>query len=322
MIGKLLVYTEGSPEIGLGHLVECVSLVDSLKKDKRIDEELFLVNGDESANKFLLSRGINFQLVKEGYIADDDISIKYNTVLVNKKRVEYDFLKRLKGKAGKLVVIDELGRKKITADILINFSIDKEKHKYEFPDTIPITYFGPENFLASQALIEAMRGSKPAEVKTILISMGGYDSSGTTETILEILNAGFKEYKKEVILGPGFKENDSFIRSKDSLDSTFDFYESVDDLPVRILNAFFVINSGGNTLYEAALLKTPVLVIGEDPHEIEQGKIFEEKGFALNVADGKNSSKQSIQDSIGKMITETFDFNNMFKLNRWYDSAI
>jgi spore coat polysaccharide biosynthesis predicted glycosyltransferase SpsG len=317
MIKKIQVYTEGSPEIGLGHLVECISIIEILEEQYGLDESFFIVNGDEKAEDFLRSKGIKFCMVENGVISPGDVIKQYDAVLVNKKHVKYEFLKALSGFARKLIVIDELGKKKITADILVNFSINKKLHKYEFPDFKPITLFGPEYFPASRAVHEALELPKRKKNQTIIVSLGGYDRSRTVDKVLIALEK-YNDLKKQVVLGPGFHQDVPFKDLVNSLDGTFEFHNSVSDLPKRIKNASFLVSSGGNTVYESVLVGTPVLVIGEDPHEIEQGKIFEDNGWAINVNKGKKANIKEISDAIDKMKSKKFSSDKAFSLRAWH----
>lgn len=317
MIKKLLVFTEGGPSIGLGHLVECKSIVETRKENCGLKECLFIVNSDHGAENFLEANGLDFKIAKESFISSEDIIAKYDAILVNKKNVKYEFLEALKKHDKKLIVIDELGDKKITADVLINFSVNKKRHNYVFPNSKPVTLFGPEYFPAGKAVLEALKIPKPKNGNTIVVSMGGYDNSRITDKALAALRK-YSDFRKEVVLGPGFRKDDSFKKLQDSLDGSYEFYEHVDNLPERIRKAKFLISSGGDTLYEAAIVGTPVLVIGEDPHEIEQGEIFTEKGFALNVAAGKRADVEAIRTGLANILNHDLKIN--LKMKAWCQS--
>lgn len=317
MIKRLQIYTEGSPEIGLGHIIECISIKDILEDHFGLEQSFFVVNGDKKAEDFLSSKRIKFCMVGNGFISPCDIIKQYDAVLVNKKHVNYEFLKILKRFAKKLIVIDELGKKKITADLLVNFSINSKFHRYEFLDSKPITLFGPEYFPASKAVYEALELPKKTENQTIIVSLGGYDRSRIINNVLMALKK-YHEFKKQVILGPGFHPDAPFKDLVNSLDDTYEFHHSIGDLPKRIRNACFLVSSGGNTVYESVIVGTPVLVIGEDPHEIEQGKIFEDNGWAINVNEGKKAGIRVIIDAIDRMQSEKFSLDKVFKLKQWY----
>ncbi len=317
MIKKLQIYTESSPEIGLGHLVECISIKNILEDRYGFEKTVFIVNGDEKAKNFLTSKKVEFCMVENGFVSPGDEIKQYDAVLVNKKHVKYEFLRMLKGFAKKLIVIDELGEKKITADLLVNFSINPKLHKYEFPDSKPITLLGPEYFPASRAVHEALELPKKTNRQTIIVSLGGYDKSRIVDKVLMALQKDH-EFRKQIILGPGFHQDTAFKDFVNSLDDTFEIHNSVNDLPGKIRDACFLISSGGNTVYEAVIVGTPVLVIGDDPHEIEQGKIFEKKGWAINMDEGKRADIEAIIDSIDNMKSREFSLDKVFQLKQWY----
>lgn len=313
LLKRLLVFTEGGADIGLGHLSECHAIMENLKMDRKLEEALFIVNDDIGARRFLDSRQIPYEFFVEGTIPSAEIINRFDLVLVDKKKVKFEFLKALKSCSKRLAVLDDLGGKRITADILVNFSINQKRYNYDFPEERPITYFGPEFFPAGPAVFEALKIQKRGNSKTILVSLGGYNHSRTIEKVLTALKE-FDGYMIEIVLGPGFLPDPSFEAFVDSLGGSFQFFENVSDLPQRIRQASFLINSGGNTLYEAAIVGTPVLVIGEENHEIEQGKIFEQKGIAINLEKGKRATVDDIKSGVQKMLSLSWDIHNSINL--------
>jgi spore coat polysaccharide biosynthesis predicted glycosyltransferase SpsG len=299
---KLIVLTEGSPEIGLGHLVECKSLVDRWHHQHGLSSWFFLVEGENGAERFLNYRNVPHKLVPQGYLPTSAEAAEYDAILVNRKNVDFSFLQKLKNLGRKIAVIDELGHKRIAADILLNFSVNTSCHRYEFPDGKPLIFLGPEYFPASPELLDESELPKPVDSKTILVSMGGYDNSRITDKVIAVLK-DYPQFSKEIILGPGFRRDNAFEGLVATLDNSFQFMSNVDDMPRRLRRSRLLVNSGGNTLYEAAILGTPALVIGEDPHEREQGALFMGLGTCHNIADGKDASINAIRDGFEKVLS-------------------
>lgn len=301
----------------MGHLVECRSIIESFRSTCVTFSPYLLVNGDDGASAFLKSCGLDYKMVEDGYVPVESFVDRFDLIIVNKKNVSYAFLEKLRIINKKLVVIDELGDKKITADILINFSVNKKRHNYIFPAGKPTICLGPEYFPAGKALLEAMNTPKPPVKNGVLVSLGGYDNSGIIFKVMEALKV-YTKLKKNVILGAGFRKNAEFNSMLSSKDDSLTFYGHVNDLPLKIRQADFIISSGGNTLYESALLETPALVIGEDPHEIENGELFQSCGSAVNVKAGKHSSVNEIIAGIEKVLESSFTWKKI-DLKSWCD---
>ena len=108
---QVLIITEGSSDIGFGHITRCTSLYQAFEKKGIIPE--FIINGDEIVNSLLNGKRCNlldwlknrkklYSLVKgsnivviDSYLADsdfyDDISsiVKLSVYIDDNKRIDY-----------------------------------------------------------------------------------------------------------------------------------------------------------------------------------------------------------------------------------------
>jgi UDP-N-acetylglucosamine:LPS N-acetylglucosamine transferase len=63
-----------------------------------------------------------------------------------------------------------------------------------------------------------------------------------------------------------------------------------------------VITAGGNTLMEAAASGTPALVTWEDPHERDQGEVFERLGAAIVLGKGELLDPSLLRQQTEKLL--------------------
>jgi spore coat polysaccharide biosynthesis predicted glycosyltransferase SpsG len=296
--------------------MECESVLFNLKEYHGLKEYSFWIYGDESARKYLESKGIEYTCARPGEFPDDALIEQADAILVDLRKPQYDFLYGLRRFKKKIIVIDDLGGFPVTADILVNFSINDKRHSYQYPDSQPLSLSGPEYYPAGKAVLDALKTPKSKRNNNVLISLGGFGSPDLLKKVLTALKK-YDQYQKEVILGPGYFKDNSFNQLTKSLDDSFSFFESVSDLPGRIRKSRFLINTGGNTLYEAGIVGTPVLVLGEEAHEVEQGELFEKRGLAINLVQGKSATIQEIERGIEDIGEFTISPEKAISLKPW-----
>jgi spore coat polysaccharide biosynthesis predicted glycosyltransferase SpsG len=116
-------------------------------------------------------------------------------------------------------------------------------------------------------------------VKNILVTVGGYDLRNLTPKIIKALNEldldeiEDKYLDKEnlhidVVIGPSFDNLDEIIKEvqKSNLDISLNF--NVKKMSKLMLKSDIAISSGGSTLYELTVTKTPALVLLQADNQV------------------------------------------------------
>lgn len=306
----MIFWVEASREIGMGHLMESLATAEGLQKEGFAVH--FIINPYQPAEKILLSKDILFDTVPVGEVDKVCNLIKVksqrNCVIVNHRNVDLSSLKQLKKDQLIVVVIDQLGNKMITCNLLINSAIAPEWLKYTFESRHPKCCFGADFAILREEFIELHKKEKtfPETNRKVLVTMGGVDRTGATLRIMEALKQLDRTVNSEIILGSGFAHLTEFKRTYERFnEQTCTYAQGVDDLAARMQKADVVISAGGNTLYEMACVGTPGLVFWEDPHEDRQSQAFMEKGTVLHVGNGTTTPILEIRNSIKDLLNHT-----------------
>lgn len=307
---KMVLWTEVSQQIGLGHLAECLAITDSLQAQQISFH--FIINPYPPAEELLFSKNISFDVIPIGQVEKVCQRIKRhskrNCVIVNHRNVDLSSLKRLKKEQLIAVVIDQLGNKMITCNLLVNSAIVPEWLKYTFEGRKPKCCFGADFAILRDEFIKLHQREKrfSKAIKTVLVSMGGVDRSGATLRITEALQMLKEPVNKVIILGKGFAHMDQFQQKYGEInDPHFNFVQGANDLAERMQEADILISAGGNTVYEMACVGTPGLVFWEDPHENRQSQAFMEKGTVLHIGNGTTTPILEIRNSIKDLLSHT-----------------
>lgn len=98
------------------------------------------------------------------------------------------------------------------------------------------------------------------KIESVLITVGGDDKLNLTPKILDWLNHNYPQWKKQILIGPAFKniEEISSIQGK----NTF-FHKNLDATAIRdlMLSVDLAITAGGQTTYELARCGVPMIMI-------------------------------------------------------------
>lgn len=198
MKSDLYIRTDGSSEIGLGHLVRCISLSTYVSDQfsitfvcreipQKIEDEL---NQQGISLLKIHDEGEFFNLPKPNSI-----------VVLDGYSFDTAYQKRIKEMGCRLVCIDDLHDKKFYADLIINHAPGIKKSDYSAqPGTIYA--LGLDYALLRPPFLEVARKAQlsgPDKIETILICFGGSDSENLTLRTLNVV-LDFNPFKKIIII--------------------------------------------------------------------------------------------------------------------------
>jgi UDP-2,4-diacetamido-2,4,6-trideoxy-beta-L-altropyranose hydrolase len=194
MRGNILIRTDGSAEIGLGHVVRCVSLAHMLKAS--FDICFFLLAPSEKVISILKDN--SFKIVSLSSENDFFELIRYgHTVVLDGYQFDIDYQQKVKRKGAKLVYIDDLHDKEYVADIILNHvpGVDKEMYRIQSP---AIFLLGPDHAMIRPLFLQQARENrKIAAIHTVFICFGGSDYKNLTCSVLRLV---LKEHRFERVI--------------------------------------------------------------------------------------------------------------------------
>jgi spore coat polysaccharide biosynthesis predicted glycosyltransferase SpsG len=265
--------TQASQQVGFGHLMECLAVAEKCSTFSRVS--FLLIDSDERAAEFVTEKG--YHLFPDLPIAFESTGAN-DWIFLNTRHNEYKLQDYLSQFTGNLVVLDELGNKKLKCHSLINFSINEEWHNYTYEGGKPRFYLGPR-FYPLRDKIRIAHDTIQQEEGSVLVTLGGVDRSKMTLRLAEILGRR-QDIACTYVIGPGSHLLHTDIENciADALKQNV--VVSPPNFDELLARNEFIISAGGNTIYEAAFLRKKILVIWEDDHEKIQGELFQNKGLA------------------------------------------
>ena len=281
---KLNIRADGNSEIGLGHIVRCISLAHMLKEDFKIS--FFCLS---------IPASIKQEIEKEGWTVYPLTSVKEfeeylsgsEVAILDGYQFDSEYQKRMKEKAGKLVYIDDFHNQYMYADLVINHAPGVSKEQYEGE---PYTKYllGADYALLRPEFLNNERTSTKEinEIKRLFICFGGADFKNLTTKVIEWLPQN--GYEVIVVTGNAYKyheELNKIISRRNDLSVEIKSSLSAGEMAKEMSKADIGIVPSSGILFEATAKKLPVISGYYTENQISIYKGFLSRKVFIDVKD-------------------------------------
>lgn len=274
-VNSVLYRVDGNHAMGLGHLFRARSLCKQLIM-RDITPVLITLSPDDLADEIKRWGFTVHRMADRSEIHDCLLSLsevhRTHVLIQDIRDTEMDMIRTLQSKGMVLIHFDDLGSGGDCADFLIDANRD-EIDSCESANQI--RFFG-KRFMVLDQIFSVLhdRAKKiPSQVEKMVISMGGSDPRNLTEWVVEILTETHMASHVAVVTGKStlhkeriqeFCENAGFV-----------YIHNTDNMAQLLYDADLAVISGGITLYEAAAVGCPSIVIPQVDHQYHTAKFFE-----------------------------------------------
>lgn len=245
----IFIRTDGSSEIGLGHLVRCLALAHMLKDNFAIT--FFCKEIPDSM--FMEIEKSGFEVIRIPEESKFHSSIKSNSlVILDGYHFNLEYQKKVKSSGAKLVCIDDLHDNEFITDLVINHAPGIVPQDYKAK---PYTQFalGLEYALLRPAfLLQAQKQRKIVKAEIVMICFGGSDFKNLTQSILQVV-LEYPQFKKIIVVtGPSYSSSYGFKQLVNS-DPRIDHQSCLNEQQMldAMLKAELVIVPASGILFEA-----------------------------------------------------------------------
>jgi len=278
---------DGGKDIGMGHIMRTMALANDLKRDEEVERVFYITKNEQSAVKKLKENDFEVVTIEKNLTYKKEIEkvkeiIKkeeVNKLITDSYEIDQNYLIEMRKVVDKLVTIHDYTPFAFPSHVVINGNAYAEDLDYE-------SLYGDTEFRLGMdylLLREEFRNLPEIEVRdkvqNILVTVGGYDLRNLTPKIIKALN--FIDFDKmeaqyidkenlhiDVVIGPSFDNVDQIVAEveKSNLDISLNF--NVKKMSKLMMKSDIAISSGGSTLYELAVTKTPALVLLQAENQI------------------------------------------------------
>lgn len=317
-----ILRVDGSPQIGMGHIMRCIALAQGLR-DHGIYPVFLIKDLDPTVIITVKNYGFLTERIPARYDLDDDASCTLETARNHSTRLIFTDLgflitssdpdaystyhRKLKTEDTFVVTLDVLYTGILVSDLIINPYIIDSGHLPFFSNAQHIT--GPEYFFFRKEFLDMVKAQHEIrkEVQNILISFGGSDLKNSTGIVVRAI-AGMQvdNLHVRVVLGPGYSRDNIMDLEKSVAASLakFEFLESGKSMADLLLWADLAILGGGLTKYEAAMTGTPALVITQYESEIQPNIEFAAAGTMQYLGYIEDVKENDIRKAVRKISTD------------------
>jgi len=324
---------DGGKDIGMGHIMRTMALANDLKKDEKTNEVFYITKDDQTAVNKL--KEINFEVI----VIDKNLSyeeeidqvkeiIKRRNVIkliTDSYEIDQNYLIEMRRIVDKLVTIHDYAPFAFPSHIVINGNAYAEDLDYEslYGDTE--FRLGTDYLLLRKEFRNLSEIEFRNKVENILVTVGGYDLRNLTPKIIKALNSiDFDEMDAQyldkgnlhidIVIGPSFDNIDQIVTEvqKSNLDISLNF--NLKKMSNLMLKSDIAISSGGSTLYELAVTKTPAVVMLQAENQVRVAEKLNGESV-LNL--GYEEKIIDISESITNLIRKKNDGLSPKRLNKF-----
>lgn len=211
---KVVFRANGNSQIGLGHLVRCLSLVNMLKKE--FDCSIIVNNADDEIkhliNQTCPMKDIKVNSKEEELIVLSRLLSVDDLLVIDGYDFDDQYQLRVKKMVNKLIAIDDLADRKFEADVIINHGDINALPTYQ-KHSLTKVYTGFDYLIVRPEFLDAVSQKKKITVvDTAFICMGGADPFNISEKVLDAcLQSTF--LKKIIIVTGSVYKNKSKLQT-------------------------------------------------------------------------------------------------------------
>jgi len=312
---SILFRCDGSPEIGLGHVVRCLALADELRKNhncrivfamrhgplgfemvrnkgypvltpSNISPPPFLpVDGEgwggvERTGEGETSNNQSFDYAR--WLAEVVGNVGAQALILDvRDDLPRAAVEELREQGILIVTLDDPSERRLAADLAFYPPVP-QVHRLDWTGFTGQLYVDWE-WVVLRREFAHRPPSEPHERPVILVTMGGSDPAGLTLKAVEALALLDEDFETMVVLGPGFSHHEYIRNLLARTRRHFDVRQNVADMPGLMARADLAVASFGVTAYELAAMGVPATYLCLTEDHAESASAFVEADIAMSL---------------------------------------
>jgi UDP-2,4-diacetamido-2,4,6-trideoxy-beta-L-altropyranose hydrolase len=296
---KIAIRVDSSVKIGTGHVMRCITLANSLRKNGA--EVLFVCRKhDESMNQFIIGKGFNVEQLnispknivenrtgKYNYKSMLEISemedaentiekIRYfkpNWVIVDHYSLGIKWEQIIKKYTNKIFVIDDIANRRHDCDVLLDQNLYENMHS-RYDNLIPEgckKLLGPKYALLRSEFINHRKNVQITneDINSVFIFFGGTDHLNLTEiTLRSLMEKKLSHLTFNVVIGKD-NPNKVSIQKFSALHKNINLIIQTNEIGSIMAKSDIAIGSGGSAIWEICCLGLPSFIISFADNQLE-----------------------------------------------------
>lgn len=258
----ILICTDGSEQVGLGHIRRCLALAQALRVEGH--EVAFALRGDLLIAKFITEVGFTILSVCAEHSLLETLSLAQTSqvrkIVVDSYTCASNFYARLRQAGLYVVAIDDLADRPLPVDTIVNGAVSAHELNYQCPPHTQKLLGAKYLLLRSEFAQEPQRLIRE-KVERVLITVGGSDPHHLTQKVMAWVWAVLPSVMLDVVIGPLFKNQKEIELLATQHSGQVLLHYSPENMREIMLQCDVAVCAGGQTTNELAATGTPALAL-------------------------------------------------------------
>lgn len=294
MFNKICIRADGTPQIGTGHIMRCLSLADALKEQG--DSSLFVLAEPHMAS-LIQERGYECRVLGTAYdhmeaelpaflpILEE---LRPSCVLLDSYFVTPDYLSAVRAKAP-LIYMDDLNAFDYPADVVVNYNL----YGLDLPYPPDKRYLLGPRYAPLRRQFQGLSPRRPGErVEGILFSTGGADPYHIARRCVERLLERPPSPGTVCHMVLGAMNRDAEAIQKLAVGAPYiALHRQVTDMRRLMLQCGAAVSAAGTTLYELCACGLPTVTYVLADNQLQGAGAFEAAGLMPCAGDVREDER-------------------------------
>lgn len=299
-------WIDGNKDIGFGHFSRCYNLMKYLYDS---GNDISLISNSHEEFKKINKINLN---IKQLYTTSD---VLLDVIIIDKYDVTDEMISDIKYKARLIGAIDDNGVHD-NLDFIINGNIHADIEMYsKNPNTKYL--LGLEFTMLDDRLFDYQKKVCKCKIESILVTMGGSDINDYTINVLKVLKQIEYSGKIQVVVGPGFKDENCHMVEKFAFNNDklqIELFNNPSNLHQLMSNSDLIITASGFTVYELIGLRTPFVSIVQANNQSKIGERLVKLGIIeRNICFSDADAELDLMYSIEKLLSDDAIIKDIFE---------
>jgi len=290
---------DGNSEIGMGHVMRCISLGKVMKKQGC--NIVWVMQNCPDVVQIVDNAGFQVNTIDclkdENHggldLRDTELTLDIagnegaNVVVVDHYEATPDYLEKVRCSGIKLAVIGlgrDHNRDLTSAHWFLNQNLGASKLHYKIRSDC-VSLLGPTYALLREQFLLARTEMTNSFDKTdhrVLVTLGGSDMTDQYLMILRAISMVHCNLDVRLIVGGGDVE-ELISRTLSKLEHNIQIYDNVSDMAGHMIWADISINAGGSTCWELCCLGVPMIILIASDDQVLTAKELDDQGCAKSI---------------------------------------
>jgi spore coat polysaccharide biosynthesis protein SpsF len=306
----VLFRCDGSPEIGLGHVVRCLALADELHR-RHSCQPVFAMRTALPAFEMVRKNGYRVVCPPDhtgsfeygAWLAESAETDQAQVLILDvRDELPIEAVRQLRGRGVLVVALDDPSPRRLAADLAFYPPV---------PQVQQMSWAGfTGRLFAGWEWVVLRRGFACPPVRPdnepprVLVTMGGSDPAGLTMKAIVALERLNDAFEVVVVLGLAFRHQEALTDLMSATRRPIQVRQNVASMAEEMAHADIAVASFGVTAYELAAAGVPAIYLCLTQDHAWAASIFAEQGMAVSLGIHDQVTPEALAAEVRALLNE------------------